>query len=45
MVSLPSPAFTPAELAAEADRLLRMLLSVDCTPGRPWNLEACRRLF
>lgn len=40
----PAPIFTPAELEAEAARLLRNLLSVDCTPGRPWNHEACRRI-
>lgn len=28
---------------AEAERLFRALLAVDCEPGRPpWNLEACR---
>jgi quinolinate synthase len=30
---------------AEADRLLRALLSVDCEPGgRPWNLARCREI-
>ena len=29
---------------AEADRLLRALLHVDCEAGRPWNLESCRAI-
>ncbi len=34
-----------AELEAEADRLLRALLHVDCDPrGVTWNYEACRRI-
>ena len=37
-------AFTPAEIEAESDRLLRALLHVDCEPGRQWNYEACRRI-
>jgi quinolinate synthase len=36
--------FTATELATETDRLFRVLLSVDCEPGRQWNLEACRRI-
>jgi quinolinate synthase len=34
--------FTPAELEAEAERLFKMLMHVDCTPGKSWNYEACR---
>ncbi|MEO6403333.1 MAG: quinolinate synthase NadA [Vicinamibacteria bacterium] len=37
----PRPAFTAAELAVEADRLLRALMHVDCTPGKQWNYETC----
>ncbi|MBS0662777.1 MAG: quinolinate synthase NadA [Verrucomicrobia bacterium] len=29
---------------AEAERLLRALLHVDCEPGRTWDLGGCRRL-
>lgn len=36
--------FSPAELETEAERLLRALLHVDCSPGRTWNLETCRGL-
>ena len=36
--------FSSAELETEADRLLRALLHVDCSPGRAWNLETCRGL-
>ncbi len=36
--------FSPTELAAEAGRLLRVLLHVDCEPGRQWNYESCRRI-
>jgi len=44
MVSFVPPAdFTPAELAAETDRLFKALLHVDCTPGKSWNVEACAR--
>ncbi len=32
------------ELEAEAERLFRALMNVDCEPGRRWNLEGCRRL-
>ncbi len=33
------------EVEAEADRLLRALLSVDCEPGgRPWNLGRCQEI-
>ena len=34
----------PAELDAEAERLFRALMHVDCEPGRPWNYDACRRI-
>lgn len=45
MVSATAPAFTPAELEAEADRLLRALLHVECDPrGRKWNLDTCREI-
>lgn len=30
-----------ADELAEADRLLRALMHVDCEPGRQWNLETC----
>jgi quinolinate synthase len=29
---------------AEAERLFRLLLHVDCEPGRTWDFEACRRI-
>jgi quinolinate synthase len=32
------------ELTAEAERLFRALLAVDCEPGRRWDLESCRRI-
>ncbi len=35
---------TEPEIAAEADRLFRALLHVDCEPGRQWNYEACQRI-
>lgn len=38
------PPFTATELEAESERLFRVLLNVDCEPGRPWNLERCRRI-
>ncbi|MGD8385410.1 MAG: quinolinate synthase NadA [Lysobacterales bacterium] len=31
-------------LEAEALRLLRSLMHVDCTPGRQWNLDTCRKI-
>lgn len=37
-----APAFTPAELEAETERLFRALMHVDCEPGRSWNYESCR---
>lgn len=35
---------SPAALEAEAERLFRALLHVDCEPGRTWDLAGCRRL-
>ncbi|MBK8858026.1 MAG: quinolinate synthase NadA [Opitutaceae bacterium] len=39
-------AVPPASLAleAEAERLFRALLNVDCEPGRTWDLAGCRRI-
>ncbi|MBA4136398.1 MAG: quinolinate synthase [Opitutus sp.] len=34
----------PTPVDAEAERLFRLLLNVDCEPGRTWNFEACRRI-
>ncbi len=34
----------PFEIDAEAERLFRALLHVDCEPGRLWDYEACRRI-
>lgn len=31
-------------LETEAERLFRLLVNVDCEPGRTWNYDACRRL-
>jgi quinolinate synthase len=39
---MPPP--TTAELETEAERLLRALMHVDCSPGRQWNLDTCRQL-
>ncbi len=36
--------FPAPDIDAEGDRLFRALLPVDCVPGRPWNLETCRRI-
>jgi len=36
--------FTDAELASEAERLFRLLLAVDCEPGRTWDYDGCRRI-
>ncbi|HVZ63439.1 MAG TPA: quinolinate synthase NadA [Lacunisphaera sp.] len=44
MDSVSTASFTGAELDAEAERLFRALLHVDCEPGRQWNLEACARI-
>lgn len=35
---------SPAALDAEAERLFRALLHVDCEPGRTWDYAGCRRL-
>ena len=35
--------FAAAEIEAETERLFRALLHVDCTPGRSWDYEACRK--
>ena len=32
------------EVEAEAERLFRALVSVDCEPGVRWDYEACRRV-
>jgi quinolinate synthase len=40
---LPPPAFALAELEAETERLFRALMHVDCTPGKSWGYEACRK--
>lgn len=38
-------AATPSAIEAEADRLLRLLMNVDCDPhGRTWNYETCRKI-
>jgi quinolinate synthase len=42
MVSTPTRPFTPAELEAEAERLFKALIHVDCTPGKSWNYDACQ---
>src|SRR5580658_6542532 len=33
-----------SEIEAEAERLLRSLLSVDCDGRKPWNFETCREI-
>jgi quinolinate synthase len=35
---------TSTAVEAEAERLFRVLLHVDCEPGRTWNYDACRRI-
>ena len=41
---MPSTTLTP-EIEAEADRLLRSLMHVECDPrGRTWNLATCREI-
>jgi quinolinate synthase len=35
---------SPAVFEAEAERLFRALLHVDCEPGRTWDFAACRRI-
>jgi quinolinate synthase len=44
MIPPPTTGFTAAELTAESERLFRVLLHVDCEPGRQWNFEACARI-
>ncbi len=44
MTTTETPTFTPAQLDAEAERLFRKLLAVDCEPGKQWNYEACRAI-
>jgi quinolinate synthase len=31
-------------IEAEAQRLLRTLLHVECSPGRKWNIDTCRKI-
>ena len=40
---IPVPS-TPAQIEAEAERLLRRLLHVECTATRTWNLDTCRAI-
>ena len=35
---------TDRETELEAERLLGLLLHVDCTPGKSWNLDTCRAI-
>ena len=35
---------TPDPVEAEALRLLRSLIHVECSPGRKWNMETCREI-
>lgn len=44
MVAATTPELSPAELEAEAERLFRALLPVDCEPGKKWDFDACRRI-
>jgi len=45
MMAAATTAFTPAEREAEAERLLRVLMHVECDPhGRKWNLDSCREI-
>lgn len=40
-----APTLTDPLLEAEAERLLRVLMNVDCEPqGRKWNLDTCREI-
>ncbi len=41
MVAVTSPS---PEIEAEADRLLRSLMNVECDSRRTWNLETCRAI-
>ena len=34
----------PAEIEAEAERLLGRLMNVECSPARVWNLDTCREI-
>ena len=45
-MSLPSTTVaTDAAIEAEADRLLRALMHVECDPrGRTWHLDTCREI-
>jgi quinolinate synthase len=38
-----SQPFTSVELEAETERLFKALMHVDCTPGKSWDFEACRK--
>jgi len=43
--SVMSTATLSPEIEAEADRLLRSLMHIECDPrGRKWNLETCREI-
>lgn len=45
MVASAHTRFSPTELEAEAERLLRALMHVECDPrGRSWNLDTCREI-
>lgn len=44
MVANPASSPTAPAQEAEAERLFRALLHVDCEPGRTWDYEACRRI-
>jgi quinolinate synthase len=44
MVSNRASVPEPSALDAEAERLLRALLHVDCEPGRTWDYAGCRRI-
>ncbi|MBW7895971.1 MAG: quinolinate synthase NadA [Opitutaceae bacterium] len=40
-----APTLTEPLIEAEAERLLRVLMNVDCEPqGRKWNLDTCREI-
>ena len=41
---LPTAPFPSADLDREAERLFRVLMNVDCEPGRQWNFAACQRI-
>ena len=44
MSTLATTDFTTTDLDTEAERLFRVLMHVDCEPGRQWNYEACCRI-